>query len=188
MSNSYLNGTDWTKQLISKIPHLMQSQWIYCNILLHNRRLGYLCNKQAADLLREIQELLELSPDKVPESSHFLLEINFTELTCSHLKTQWYWTFAVHAALKEKQLEDRRGARLKWIRKRLHKKIPSRKKLGKMVVEQQIRADGMHQLSGTTDRLNIRDQTTLTSFIQKSPRPSSASIMLTSNKRLCKLD
>jgi hypothetical protein len=66
MSNSYLNGTDWTKQFISKLLLLTHSQWIYCNILLHDRRQGYLCNKQAANLLREIQELSELSPDKVP--------------------------------------------------------------------------------------------------------------------------
>jgi hypothetical protein len=131
---------------------------------------------------------LELSPYKVPESSRFLLEINFTELTCSHLKTQWYWAFAVHAALKANQSEDKRGARLKLICKRLKKKLPSRKELGITAVEWKIRTDGMHQLSRTTDRHDNRDQTTLTPFIQKHPHPSLASIMLTLNKRLCKLD
>jgi hypothetical protein len=38
MSNCYLNGTDWMKQFISKFLHLMHSQWIYCNISLHDRR------------------------------------------------------------------------------------------------------------------------------------------------------
>ncbi len=69
------------KQFISRLLYLMHSQWIYRSILLHNKRQGYLHNKQAADLLREIQELSELSPNKVPESSHFILEINFIELT-----------------------------------------------------------------------------------------------------------
>jgi hypothetical protein len=121
MLNSYLNGRDWTKQFISKLLHLMHAQWLHCNISLHNRRQGYLCNKQAADLLREIQELLELSPNKVPEGSRFLLESNFTELTRSHIETQWHWTFTVHAAFKAKQLEDKRGGRLKRICKRLNK-------------------------------------------------------------------
>jgi hypothetical protein len=121
------------------------------NILLHYKKQGYLHNKQAVDLLSEIQELSELSPDKVLESSHFLLETNFTERTRSHLKTQQYWTFAVHAALKVEQLGDKRGARLKQIRKRLNKNLTSRKKLDITVVEQQIRADGMHQLSKITD-------------------------------------
>jgi hypothetical protein len=138
MLNSYLNGRDWTKQFISKLLHLMHSQWIHCNISLQDRRQGYLCNKQAADLLREIQELSELSPNKVPESSRFLLEINFTELTRSHIETQWYWTLIVHAALKAKQLEDKRGGRLKQICKRLNKNLHSRKKFGIMAVEQQL--------------------------------------------------
>jgi hypothetical protein len=55
MLNSYVNGTDWMKQFIGKILHLTHSQWMYRNILLHNRRQGYLCNKQAAYLHREIQ-------------------------------------------------------------------------------------------------------------------------------------
>jgi hypothetical protein len=54
MSNSYLNGTDWTKQFISKLLHLTHSQWMHHNILLYDRKQGYLCNKQAADHLREI--------------------------------------------------------------------------------------------------------------------------------------
>jgi hypothetical protein len=96
--------------------------------------------------------------------------------------------YAVNTALKAKQLEDKRGAWLKWIRKRPNKKLPSRKKLGITVVEQQIRTNSMHLLSRITDCHDNRDQTTLTPFIQKHPHPSLASIMLTSNKRLCKSD
>jgi hypothetical protein len=90
--------------------------------------------------------------------------------------------------LKAKQSEDKRGARLKQIRKRLNKKLPRRKKLGITAGEQQIMANSRHQLSGTTDCQNNRNQTTLTSFIQKQPHPSLVSIMLTSNKHLLKPD
>jgi hypothetical protein len=55
------------KQFISKLLHLMHSQWIYSIILLCNRRQGYLWNKQTAVLLKEIQELSELSPNKPQE-------------------------------------------------------------------------------------------------------------------------
>jgi hypothetical protein len=37
MSNNFLNGSDWTKQFISKILHITHSQWIYHNISLHGR-------------------------------------------------------------------------------------------------------------------------------------------------------
>jgi hypothetical protein len=38
MSSSYLNGSDWTKQFISKILQITHSQWNYRNISLHNKR------------------------------------------------------------------------------------------------------------------------------------------------------
>jgi hypothetical protein len=54
MSSNYLNGVDWTKQFISKILQLTHSQWIYRNIFLHDKRHGYLQNKQSESLLQTI--------------------------------------------------------------------------------------------------------------------------------------
>jgi hypothetical protein len=90
MSNNILNSSDWTKQLITKILQITHSQWIYRNISLHDKRQGYLHTKQVEDLVQEITELSELSPDEVPENCRFLLEVNFTKLTSSHLETQQY--------------------------------------------------------------------------------------------------
>jgi hypothetical protein len=52
MSSSYLNGEDWTKQFISKLLQITHSQWIYCNISLHDRQYGYLHTKNTADIMR----------------------------------------------------------------------------------------------------------------------------------------
>ncbi len=90
MSNNFFNGSDWTMQFITKILQITHFQWIYRNISLHNKHQGYLRTKQLEDLIQEITELLELSPDKVPENCRFLLEVNFTKLTSSHLETQRY--------------------------------------------------------------------------------------------------
>ncbi len=190
MTSSYLNGTDWTKQFISKILQITHLQWIYSNILLHNKSQGYIRNKQSEDLPQEINKLSDLRPEDIPKSSRFLLEINFTELTLSYIKMQAYWTLAVLAALMAKQLEDKQGASLKQIRKRLNTKVPSRKKLGITAIEQQIRDDGMHQSSHTTNRTHEAQhkQTMLTSFITKHLHPSTALSMLNSNKWLYKLD
>jgi hypothetical protein len=106
MSSSYLNGLDWTKQCISKILQITHSQWIYRNISLHNKQQGYLRIKRLEDLLQEISELSELSPDKVPEGSRFLLEVNFAELTSSHLETQLYWTLWNSAQTRYRKAVD----------------------------------------------------------------------------------
>ena len=103
MSSNYLNSADWTKQFISKILQLIHSQWIYHNISLHNKRHGYLWNKQSESLLQTIAELSNLSPEELPNNSRFLLEFNFTELTKAYLETQQYWTLTVNKALTTRQ-------------------------------------------------------------------------------------
>jgi hypothetical protein len=111
MSSSFLNGTDWTKQLITKILQITHSQWIYRNISLHNKRQGYLHHRRAEELTKEMESLADLAPEDVPEVSRFLLEINFTELTELHIETQKYWVLAVNAALAAQNQELARGAR-----------------------------------------------------------------------------
>ncbi len=83
MSSNYLNGADWTKQFISKILQLTHSQWVYRNISLHDKRHGYLWNKQSESLLQTIADLSDLSPEEVSDNSRFLLEFNFTEFNKS---------------------------------------------------------------------------------------------------------
>jgi hypothetical protein len=90
MSSSYLNEEDWTKQFISKLLQITQSQWIYCNISLHDRQHSYLHTKNTADIMQKIEYLSSLAPKDVPKVSHFLLEINFTQLFKFHIKTQKY--------------------------------------------------------------------------------------------------
>jgi hypothetical protein len=96
MSSSYLNGEDWTKQFISKLLQIMHSQWIFQNISLHNKTHGYIRNKKGKEIIQQINVLLEVAPEEVPEDSQFLLEINFSKLSKTHLKRKhighWRWT------------------------------------------------------------------------------------------------
>jgi hypothetical protein len=135
MSSSYLNREDWTKLFISKILQIMHSQWIFQNTSFHDRTHGYLHNQKAEEILQQVNVLLDLAPEEVPEASRFLLEINFSELSKSYLKTQKYWTLVVDAALKAKALELARGARAKQVRWKINTKIPNRKKLGIATME-----------------------------------------------------
>jgi hypothetical protein len=183
MTSSYLNGTDWTKQFIRKILQIMHSQWISCNILLHDKRQGYIRNKQLEDLLQEINELSNLRPEEVAESSRFLLEINFKELMHSQIEMQANWTLAVQAVLTAKQF----GRQMRWlkrIRKMLNTKIPSRKKLSITAIKKQIRDDGMYQSTHTINHTHKahHKQTMLTSFITKHPHRSTVLNVLKSNK------
>ena len=188
MLSSFLNGTDWTKQFITKILQITHSQWIYRNILLHNKRQGYLHHKRADELTKEMEVLADLSPEDVPEASRFLLEINFTELSQLHVETQKYWILAVNAALTAQNRELARGAREKWARGRTNTRIPSRRKLGLVAIEQQIRKDGMHRPPTSNDPSTHHTQTTVVPYARKRPHPATAVCLLKSNKRMQKPD
>jgi hypothetical protein len=95
--------------------------------------------------MQEIETLSNLAPEDVPEASRFLLEINFTNLSRFHIKTQKYWTLAVNAACTAQELDLAKGARAKQAKQKVNAKIVSRKKLGIVAIEQQIRKDGMHR-------------------------------------------
>jgi hypothetical protein len=105
-----MSSKDWTKKIISKLLQITHSQWIYCNVLLHDRRQGYLHTKSAEEIMQEIESLSSLAPKDVPEASRFLLEINFTELSKFYIETQKYWTLAVTVACTAQELNLARGA------------------------------------------------------------------------------
>jgi hypothetical protein len=130
MSSSFLNGTDWTKQFITKILQIMHSQWIYQNILVHNKRQGYLHNKRSAELIKEMEALSDLAPEDVPEASRFLLEINFTELSKCHIETQKYWTLAVNAALLPKTVNEQGEQKPNGYGAKLTQRYPADRNLG----------------------------------------------------------
>ena len=143
----------------------------------------------ADKLLQHINSLSEVSPDELPESSRFLLEINFSELSKHHLETQRYWTLAVDAALKANALEQARGARAKRVRRELNTKVPSRWKLGIAAVEHQIQQDGMHHAGSSSNPHTINPiQSSLATFIRRRPHPASVIAGLRSSKRLRKPD
>jgi hypothetical protein len=168
----------------------MHSQWIFQNISLHDRMHGYLHNKKANEIMQQLNVLLDLASEDVLEASRFFLEVNFSELSTSNLKTQKYWMLAVDAALKAKALESAQGARAKRIKWKLNTKIPSRKKLGIATIEQQIRKGIMHRAMAQTDALQANDcsQLSLDRFMQQQPHPASIMGRLRSDKRMQKPD
>jgi hypothetical protein len=139
LPGSYLNGSAWTKSLISKLLHITHLQWIYRNFALHDKLCGYLHKKKLEDIRMTIKELSDTDPEEVPEESKFLLEINFGNLNRSHIETQQYWIIAIQAAITAGRRTAAAGRRAKRIKLKVNLKTPSRKKLGITAAEMQIR-------------------------------------------------
>jgi hypothetical protein len=143
---------------------------------------GYLRNKKADEILQLINEFAEVTLEEVPVDSRFLLEINFSNLTKSHLETQTYWTLAMDSATKAQALEAKRICHC------LITKIASQVKLGITAVEQQIRKDRMHRSMLRLDTIqgNNDSQPTLDQFVKRRPHPSALMGDMKSNKCLRK--
>jgi hypothetical protein len=127
MSSSFLNTANWTKQFISKILHVMHSQWIFRNISLHDKTNGYLHKKTSDEIALKLESLAGTALEDVPSESEFSLEINFSNLTKSPIESQKYWILAVNAALTAQQRQLALGACTKRIRDKVSWKLPSQK-------------------------------------------------------------
>ena len=94
-----MTGTDWMKQLITRLLNISHAQWMYRNFSLHNKTSGYLRQSDQADVLAEIATLSNKRPEEIPEESWFLLEVEMVNLDSSSLAQQKYWIAAMKVAL-----------------------------------------------------------------------------------------
>jgi hypothetical protein len=87
------------KQAINQLLHIVHGQWIYRNIPNHHKTVGSIKRTERRQLLLEIDRLMTLSPEDVPEESKFLLEVDFARLQTGEVTSQHYWVHAVKAAV-----------------------------------------------------------------------------------------
>ena len=107
-----MTGRSWAQAFIYQLLQISHAQWLYRNFTLHHSSRGYLATKARLELLQKISDLASVQASDIPESSQFLLEIDFKGLILSRLDRQSYWVAAMQAALKA----GRRTGRATWKR------------------------------------------------------------------------
>jgi hypothetical protein len=116
------------KQLIGQLLHVTHGQWIYRNISKYHDTIGYVKKTERRQLLLEIDRLIHLKPEDLPEESQFLLEVDFARLRKGDLVSQHYWVHAIKAAVASRSrktfLSRRRAAPDGRRRVRLGPPIP----------------------------------------------------------------
>jgi len=92
-----LNHDTTTSYRLGRTPfflkkhHVTHSQWIFRNISLHDKINDYPHKKKSEEIGLKLESLAGIAPEDVPAESRFLLEINFSDLTKSHMESQKYW-------------------------------------------------------------------------------------------------
>ena len=112
-SPSPLNGRDWVKSFISELLNISHTQWLLCNITLHDILQGFLVAARKKELLAEIEKLHNTPIDDIPPESKFLLDCELETLKAADNDYQEHWIDAILTARKA-------GLRLRRINVTLH--------------------------------------------------------------------
>ena len=88
----------WASGLITKLLEVTHGQWIYRNLLVHEKSSGVLATKRKEELQTEIQKQQELGVEGLADEDKFLLEIRLEDLEESSGEQQAYWLLAIKAA------------------------------------------------------------------------------------------
>ena len=95
-----MTGRSWARAFIYQLLQISHAQWLYRNFTLHHSTRGYLATKARLEILQKISDLARVDASEIPESSRFLLEIDFKGLILSRLDRQSYWVAAMQAAIR----------------------------------------------------------------------------------------
>ena len=179
-SPSIINSNNWMKSLISKVLHITHSQWIFCNLSLHDQQRGHLCLNNRIEALHEIETLADTDPKKIPPDSKFLLEFDFDRLCEADLEHQQYWIYVIKAARKAGWRTARSGRRALRVRATFSKSQSRRQRMGINKEERHVELD--HRAGGPAEderhRASLQPPTA-----SRRPHPSSIEAAFKSNKR-----
>jgi len=100
LSGSRRGINKWLNMLIVQLLQVTHSQWIYRNVVVHDRTTGQLISEHKEQLRLEIDRQTELGAEGLLPEDQYLLEINHEDLELSSGEKQEYWLLAIRAARK----------------------------------------------------------------------------------------
>jgi hypothetical protein len=97
LASTNTNGKDWMKQFIQQQVEISHVQWLYRNFTLHHYAKGYLCQRTANEISREVKLLADTRPLDILQESRYLLELPQRPLHSSLPVHSTYWVLAMKA-------------------------------------------------------------------------------------------
>ena len=180
LRNSRRTGTDWMKQLTTKLLNISHSQWLYRNFSLHDKIKGHLQLSHQAAILEEVAKLATTRPEDIPDESRFLLEIDLLNLDKSPVTQQEYWVAAMTAAISA-------GRRCARPNRRLQSRV-QRLNTANMTSHQKITLRAWRRITSILNQMREDLNVTHSSWRLKRLWSGNNSITDGSNKRLWKPD
>ena len=98
------NGDKWARELVIKLLECTHGQWLYRNVVVHDRKSGMVMVARKSELRGEILRQLEMGGETLREEDQYLLEINLGDMETGSFRQQEYWLRAIKAARMAKQI------------------------------------------------------------------------------------
>ena len=93
----------WAVGLATKLLECTHSQWLYWNIIVHDRDCGTARSLWKEKIMQDIEWQLSCD-DELLKEDWYLMEIDIGDMSYTSGEQQEYWLLAVQAARKAKQL------------------------------------------------------------------------------------
>jgi hypothetical protein len=108
-SESRMSVETWAKELVIKLLEITHGQWLYRNVVVHDKTAGEIVSRRKEEIREALEEQLELGEAGLAEEDRFLLEINLDDLDNSSGEDQTYWLLSLQAARAARQLQLRQN-------------------------------------------------------------------------------
>ena len=105
----------WASGLVIKLLEVTHGQWLYRNVVVHDRVTGSLAQIRKEEIRAQIEEQQAHGTEGLLEEHHYLLEVNLDDLDETDGTRQDYWLLAIRAARVAcafiGDVSDRQGSR-----------------------------------------------------------------------------
>ena len=79
-AESRLTVDSWAKTLVIKLIEVAHGQWIYRNVVVHDKTAGELVMRRKEEIRVALEEQMELGEEGLAEEDRYLLDINLDDL------------------------------------------------------------------------------------------------------------
>ena len=98
----------WAKGVILKLLEATHGQWIYRNVQIHDDVAGTRATMRKEEILRKIEEQMELGATGLLEEDQWMMEVNLGDMENSSGEAEEYWLLAIRAAREAAALARQR--------------------------------------------------------------------------------
>ena len=143
LAEGHLNGRDWVRGLLSRVLQLTHSQWLYRNIMLHDKAGGSLRKLEMDQIRSEAEILACIDPRALPKESRFLLELDGKRYVKGNdnFHDKAYWMMAMKAAVVAGRRNSRASRRRTKVSQELERSRVAALAATKARIVREVRKD-----------------------------------------------